>query len=127
MAQTTTPIPKYSVRDAPVEPAPIPPEDIISGSPESTMAILWRSEDGTHYNGVWHCTPGVFMLTSPAETITLIEGSVTITPEGGEPITVSAGEVAFIPEATRARWDVHETVRKGFHSHDSTGTLLGPA
>jgi hypothetical protein len=61
MAQTTTPIPKYSVRDAPVEPA------------------------------------------------------------------VSAGEVAFIPEATRARWDVHETVRKGFHSHDSTGTLLGPA
>jgi uncharacterized cupin superfamily protein len=39
----------------------------------------------------------------------------------------SAGEVAFIPEATRARWDVHETVRKGFHSHDSTGTLLGPA
>jgi hypothetical protein len=72
MAQTTTPIPKYSVRDAPVEAAPIPPEDIISGSPES-------------------------------------------------------GEVAFIPEAIRARWDVHETVRKGFHSHDSTGTLLGPA
>jgi uncharacterized protein len=127
MDTLATKITKYSVRDAPVEPAPIPPEDVISGNPESTMAILWRSDDGKLYNGVWHCTPGVFMLSSPAETITLIEGSVTITPEGGEPLTVAAGDVAFIPEGTRARWEVHETVRKGFHSHDSSGTLLGGA
>jgi uncharacterized cupin superfamily protein len=127
MDTLATKITKYSVRDAPVEPAPIPPEDIISGNPESTMAILWRSDDGKLYNGVWHCTPGVFMLSSPAETITLIEGSVTITPEGGEPVTVAAGDLAFIPEGTRARWEVHETVRKGFHSHDSSGTLLDGA
>jgi uncharacterized cupin superfamily protein len=125
MDTLATKITKYSVRDAPVEPAPIPPQDIISGNPESTMAILWRSDDDKLYNGVWHCTPGVFMLSSPAETITLVEGSVTITPEGGEPLTVAAGDVAFIPEGTRARWEVHETVRKGFHSHDSSGTLLG--
>jgi uncharacterized cupin superfamily protein len=127
MDTLATKITKYSVRDAPVEPAPIPPEDVISGNPESTMAILWRSDDGKLYNGVWHCTPGVFMLTSPAETITLIEGNVTITPEGGEPVTVTAGDVAFIPEGTVARWEVRETVRKGFHSHDSSGTLLGGA
>jgi uncharacterized cupin superfamily protein len=127
MPQVVTEITKYSVRDAPVEPAPIPAEDIISGEPESTMAILWRTDDGKLYNGVWHCTPGVFMLSSPGETITLIEGDVTITPEGGEPVNVRAGEIAYIPEGTRARWDVHETVRKGFHSYDSTGALLGPA
>ena len=126
MHQLATQITKCSVRDVQLEPAPIPPEDIISGSPESSMAILWRSEDGKLYNGVWHCTPGTFMLSSPAETIVLIDGRVTITPEGGEPIEVGAGELAFIPEGTRARWEVHETVRKGFHSHDSTGTLLGP-
>jgi uncharacterized cupin superfamily protein len=125
MPQLTTKILKYSVRDAPMEPAPIPEQDIISGSPESTMAILWRSEDGKLYNGVWHCTPGVFMLTHPGETICLVEGSCTITPEGGEPVTVVPGEVAFIPEGTVARWEVHETVRKAFHSHDSSGTLLG--
>jgi uncharacterized cupin superfamily protein len=127
MHQVTTQITKYSVVDAPVEPAPIPAEDIISGEPESTMAILWRTDDGKLYNGVWHCTPGVFMLSSPGETITLIEGDVTITPEGGEPVNVRAGEIAYIPEGTRARWDVRETVRKGFHSYDSTGALLGPA
>jgi uncharacterized cupin superfamily protein len=127
MHQVTTQITKYSVVDAPVEPAPIPAEDIISGEPESTMAILWRTDDGKLSNGVWHCTPGVFMLSSPGETITLIEGDVTITPEGGEPVNVRAGEIAYIPEGTRARWDVRETVRKGFHSYDSTGALLGPA
>jgi uncharacterized protein len=127
MPQVVTEITKYSVRDAPVEPAPIPAEDIISGEPESTMAILWRTDDGKLYNGVWHCTPGVFMLSSPGETITLIDGDVTITPEGGEPVNVRAGEIAYIPEGTRAKWDVRETVRKGFHSYDSTGALLGPA
>lgn len=125
MDQVSTRIVKYPVVDAPVQPAPIPAEDIISGSPESTMAVLWQSEDNTLYNGVWHCTPGVFMLTHPGETICLVEGSATITPEGGEPVRVRPGEVVFIPEGTRARWEVHETVRKAFHSHDSSGTLLG--
>lgn len=125
MPQLTSKIVKYPVLDAPMEPAPIPAEDVIEGDPVSTMAILWRSDDNKLYNGVWHCTPGVFMLTSPGETICLIEGDVTITPEGGESITVGAGELAYIPEGTRARWEVRETVRKGFHSHDSTGTLLG--
>jgi uncharacterized cupin superfamily protein len=125
MAQLTTKILKYPVLDAPMEPAPIPAEDIISGSPESTMAILWRSPDNTLYNGVWHCTPGVFMLSHPGETICLVQGSATITPEGGEPVTVVPGEVVFIPEGTRARWEVHETVRKAFHSHDSSGAMLG--
>jgi uncharacterized cupin superfamily protein len=124
---TTSKILSYPVRDAPMEPAPIPAQDIISGSPESTMAIMWRSPDNKLYNGVWHCTPGVFMLTHPGETICLVEGRATITPEGGEPVTVEPGEVVFIPEGTVARWQVHETVRKAFHSHDSSGTLLGGA
>jgi uncharacterized cupin superfamily protein len=123
--QLSSKIVSLSVRDAPVEPAPIPAEDIISGEPVSTMAILWRSEDGTLYNGVWHCTPGVFMLTHPGETICLVEGRATITPVDGEPVTVVPGEVVFIPEGTVARWEVHETVRKAFHSHDSSGTMLG--
>jgi uncharacterized cupin superfamily protein len=124
MPQLSTTIVKYSVLDAPMEPAPIPAEDIISGSPESSMAILWRSDDNTLYNGVWHCTPGVFTLTHPGETICLVEGRATITPEGGEPVTVLPGEVVFIPEGTVARWEVHETVRKAFHSHDSSGTMI---
>jgi uncharacterized cupin superfamily protein len=125
MSEVMATIQTYSVVDAPVTPAPIPEEDVISGNPESTMAILWRSEDGKLYNGVWHCTPGVFTLRHPGETICVVEGRATITPEGGEQITLSPGMLAFIPEGTVARWEVHETIRKAFHSHDSSGTLLG--
>ena len=116
---------KHPVVDAPVEPVPIPEQDVISGKPESSWALLWRSQDGRLYNGVWHCTPGVFMLTHPAETICIVEGHVTVTPEGGDPIEIGPGEVAFIPEGTVAKWEVHETVKKAFHSYDSTGTMLG--
>src|SRR5262249_33468973 len=106
MGQLATKIATYSVLDAPMSPAPIPEEDIISGSPESTMAILWQSEDNTLYNGVWHCTPGTFMLTHPGETICLVEGRVTITPEGGDPVTLGPGDLAYIPEGTVCRWEV---------------------
>lgn len=125
MTQATEAPVKLPVVGAPVQPVPIAEQDVISGKPESSWVLLWRSQDGRLYNGVWHCTPGVFMLTHPAETICIVEGRVTITPEGGEPIDVGPGEVAFIPEGTVARWEVHETVKKAFHSYDSTGTMLG--
>ena len=125
MSTSIAPPVKASVLEAELEPAPIPAEDVISGNPEASWLLLWRTPDGTLYNGIWHCTPGVFMLNHPGETVCFIEGRATITPEGGEPIEVSAGEVAFFPEGTVGRWEVHETVRKAFHSHDSTGKMLG--
>jgi uncharacterized cupin superfamily protein len=124
MSEQTIEIVKYPVLDAPMEPAPIPEEDIIAGEPVSTVAILWRSDDDKLYNGVWHCTPGSFYLTHPGETICFVEGRATITPEGGDPVEVVPGEAVYVPEGLVCRWDVHETVKKAFHSHDSTGTML---
>jgi uncharacterized cupin superfamily protein len=118
---------KLSVVDAIVEPAPIPAEDIVSGTPEASVALLWRNQDGTLFSGVWHCTPGVFWLDHADETVTLIQGRATITPDHGEAIHVSAGETCFFPNGTRALWEVHETVRKAFHNHDPEGRLLGEA
>jgi len=125
MTQATQAPVKLGVVDAPVEPVAIPEQDVISGKPESSWVLLWRSQDGKLYNGVWHCTPGVFMLTHPGETICIVEGRVTITPQGGEPMDLGPGEVAYVPEGAVVRWEVHETVKKAFHSHDSTGTMLG--
>ncbi len=116
---------KLSISRAAVEPAPIPDDDIVSGTPQASVAILWRNREGTLFNGVWHCTPGTFYLEHADETVAFIEGRATITPEGGEPIEVSAGETAFFPDGTRALWEVHETVRKAFHNHDPAGRLLG--
>ena len=69
----------------------------MSGDPQAYWAVMWRSPDGELFSGIWHCTPGVFRLASPGETITLVDGHVTITPEGGEAIEIRAGDVAYIP------------------------------
>lgn len=115
---------KLSIREATVQPAPVPSVDIVSGTPEAFLALLWSSDDGTLFNGVWHCTPGSFYLDHADETVALIEGRVTVTPEGGEAVELRAGDTGFIPRGTRALWEVHETVRKAFHNHDPSGELL---
>ncbi|ESY62539.1 hypothetical protein X743_34385 [Mesorhizobium sp. LNHC252B00] len=115
---------KHSVIQAPVKPAPIPAQDILSGTPEASVALLWRNETGTLFNGVWHCTPGSFYLDHADETVAFIEGRATVTPEGGEPIELAAGDMGFFPAGTRVLWVVHETVRKAFHNHDAARRLL---
>jgi uncharacterized protein len=119
-----TKIYKLGVVGAPVEPCPIPAEDIVSGEPQAQWAVMWQSDDGHLFNGVWHCTPGAFYLDNADETVCLIEGRATVTPEGGEPVNLKAGDTAFLPEGSRSLWEVHETVRKAFHHHDSSGQML---
>jgi uncharacterized protein len=115
---------KLDVVSADLQPAPIPAEDIVSGDPKARWAVMWQSDDGRLFNGVWHCTPGAFYLDNADETVCLIEGRATVTPEGGDPVDLKAGDTAFLPEGSRSLWDIHETVRKSFHHHDSSGQML---
>ncbi len=109
---------------AALEPAPIAPEDVISGSPEGQAMLLWRSEDLKLHNGIWQCSPGEFYLTHSGETIFCLQGRAEMTPEGGETVVFEPGVLAYIHEGTRVRWNISETVRKVFHNYDSTGTVL---
>ena len=112
---------KQKVSDAALEPMPIPAEWVIEGDPKASATLLWKSADGKQANGIWECTPGTFSWIHTDETATLVAGRVTVTPEGGEPIEISAGDVVFFPEGTKTRWEVHETVRKAFHLHAADG------
>jgi uncharacterized cupin superfamily protein len=46
------------------------------------------------------------------EVIHVLSGRMTVTPEGGEPADVGAGDVAVFPKGWTGNWDIHETVRK---------------
>ena len=84
------------------------------------------SDDATRANGVWQCTPGTFYLPhNYEETVTILDGSVTVTPEDGESVDLGPGDTAYFPEGTRVRWEVHDTLRKSWHIYDSTGELFG--
>jgi uncharacterized cupin superfamily protein len=123
--QASPTVVKLPIAAAPDEPGPIPPEDVVAGDPKAAVAILWRNDEGTLFNGVWHCTPGSFYLDHADETVAFISGRATVTPQGGEPVEIEAGDTAFFPDGTRVPWEVHETVRKAFHNHDPSGRLLG--
>ncbi len=121
MSPQTTTMLKETIAEAGLDPLPLDPSQIVSGNPQATAKILWISDDHRHCNGIWECTPGIFDWTHTDETATLLAGRVTVTPEGGEPVELRAGDLAFWPEGTKTRWEVHETVRKSFHLHAAAG------
>ena len=44
----------------------------------------------------------------------LLEGEVTVTPDGGEPVKFGAGDLVVFPAGMDCRWDVHKAVRKHY-------------
>ena len=112
---------KETVRTAELQPMPLEASQIVDGDPQASAVILWKSDDSTQCNGIWECTPGVFDYVHTDETACIVDGSVTVTPEGGAPIELGPGDVVFFPEGVRTRWDVHGTVRKTFHLHAANG------
>ena len=52
------------------------------------------------------------------ETCLLLEGEVTVTPEGGKPVKLGAGDLVIFPAGMNCRWEVHQAVRKHFQFGD---------
>jgi uncharacterized cupin superfamily protein len=83
-----------------------------TGEPMHTRGVtLW--EDGDASAGVWECTPGPSRwLLETHEVIHLVAGRMTVTPDGGEPTEIAAGDVAVFPRGWSGTWEIHETLRK---------------
>ena len=48
------------------------------------------------------------------ETCYLLEGSVVVTPEGGDPVEFGAGDLVSFPKGMSCTWDISSAVRKHF-------------
>jgi len=73
---------------------------------------LWKGEGGAEA-GVWECTPGPSRwVQDENEFAYIISGSVTVTPDGGEPARLGPGGSLFVPKGWTGTWDIHETLRK---------------
>ena len=48
------------------------------------------------------------------ETCLLLEGDVTVTPDGGEPVRFGAGDLVTFAAGLSCSWDVHAAVRKHY-------------
>lgn len=49
------------------------------------------------------------------ETCYLLEGEVTVTPEGGEPVSFGAGDLVIFPAGMACHWSITQPVRKHYN------------
>jgi uncharacterized cupin superfamily protein len=85
----------------------------ISGDPRTVTLNGYESEDGKRLMGIWESSPGVWKVDyKDWEYCHFLEGRCILTPEGGKPIELKAGDVFVIEPGFKATWEVVERVRK---------------
>ena len=89
------------------------PGKVIAGTPQTVTMNGYASADGKKFMGTWQSTPGTWRIDYDSwEYCHFLEGYSIITPDGGEPIHLKAGDVFIVPPGTKGTWEVVETVRK---------------
>jgi uncharacterized cupin superfamily protein len=99
--------------DTELQDDPIRPEDVVSGAPHA-RALTWAiSADQTVTHWLWDCSAGAFRWWFGFdETVSIIEGSVTVQVDGEQPIVLGVGDAAYFPAGRWSTWTVDEYVRK---------------
>ena len=63
----------------------------------------------------WGCGVSTFPWSyEEQETCLLLEGDVSVKPEGGEPVRFGAGDLVVFAAGLSCTWDVHAPVRKHY-------------
>jgi uncharacterized cupin superfamily protein len=64
---------------------------------------------------IWSCGVSTFpWIYDEQETCLLLEGDVTVTPDGDEPVRFGAGDLVTFAAGLSCSWDVHAPVRKHY-------------
>ena len=96
-----------------LEPEPIPPDWIVSGSPVARCKKIVRSHDRTSHIVIWDCTPGSFKWHyCMDEALVIISGEAFMTNEKGEERRFGPGDLGFFPAGTSCTWRITEHLRK---------------
>ncbi|RME59084.1 DUF861 domain-containing protein [Candidatus Parcubacteria bacterium] len=67
----------------------------------------------------WSCEVSTFPWTyEETETCYILEGRVTVAPDGGEPVTIGAGDLVTFPKGMSCTWEVHAPIRKHYRFGD---------
>jgi uncharacterized protein len=74
--------------------------------PQSLGVLSWPTRG---------CEVSAFPWTHDEQkTCLLLEGDVTVTPDGGEPVRFRAGDLVVFGAGLRCTWEVHAPVRKHY-------------
>jgi uncharacterized protein len=99
----------------PVELGAPDPVRVIHGAPRNRTWMLDEGADGKTFAGVWESTPGAWrVFYDEWEFCTILSGVSIVTPDGGDPVRLAAGDTFVIRPSFTGVWDVVETTRKSF-------------
>ncbi|MEV6130572.1 cupin domain-containing protein [Streptomyces violaceusniger] len=97
----------------------IPGENEGAAGLECATTVLSQSADGRTVTGIWRCEPCDWTLMETgerAEFFHVLEGSMVLCEEGGEPVEATAGMSVFSPPGWTGTWRVPSRLRKVFIS-----------
>ena len=64
---------------------------------------------------VWEKEASTFPWTyDSTEVCYILEGKVTVTPEGGEPVEIGESDLVTFPKGMSCTWQIHEPIRKHY-------------
>lgn len=87
----------------------------VAGNPTMKTFVQHTSADGSMISGFWEATPGTYhAVYTGFEFVHLLAGKITITPDGGEAVNVSAGDAFLVEPGFAGTWVIEEPVRKHF-------------
>ena len=87
----------------------------VDGNPTMKTWIEYAADDGSSISGWWGATPGTYHATYAApEFVHMIQGEIVITPDGGQPVTVKAGDAFTVEKDFVGTWKIEQEVFKHF-------------
>lgn len=87
----------------------------VAGNPTMKTWIEYTSDDKSVICGWWEATPGTYHASYEAwEFVHLIEGRITITPDGMSPQEVGPGDAFVVEKGFKGTWEIKEKVLKHF-------------
>ena len=89
------------------------PEQIVSGTPETTELTLLEAGSG-ETSGLWQITPGVVTDTEVEESFMVITGKGHITFEDGSQIELEPGVTHRFKGGENTTWTIEQTLLKAY-------------
>lgn len=87
----------------------------IEGNPTMKTWVQHTSIDGSVISGTWEATPGTWHASYKFyEFVHLIEGQITITPDGAPSVTLLPGDAFAVEPGFKGTWTIEKPVRKHF-------------
>jgi uncharacterized cupin superfamily protein len=70
---------------------------------------------GVHGWSTWTKEVSTFLWTyGDREVAYILEGEVTVTPDGGEPVSFGKGDLVTFPAGMSCKWEVRKPLRKHY-------------